>query len=113
MPMRKSLFLILTLVLIAVPVFLMTHAFTHFAQVEAQDAVDSGEEGVDLDEICLDCLALTGFSMLFAATGLLFANTVARRRLPFWQSACVSNSNSLPYRSRAPPVGIIRRSIIN
>lgn len=103
MLMRKSLFLVLALVLTAVPVFLMAHAFTHFAQGEVQNTLDSGEEGVDLDEICLDCLALTGFNILFAATELSFANTIARRRLPFYRSARAPNFNPLPYRSRAPP----------
>ncbi len=104
MLMRKSLFLILTLALIMVPVFLMAHAFTHFAQVDVQDAADSGEEAIDLDEICLDCLALAGFNFLFIAAALLFGNSVARRRcLPLWPPARLIDFNRSPYRSRAPP----------
>jgi len=104
MLMRKSLFLILTLALIMVPVFLMAHAFTHFAQADVQDAADSGEEAIDLDEICLDCLALTGFNFLFIAAALLFGNSVARRCLPLWPPAhLLIDSNRSPYRSRAPP----------
>jgi hypothetical protein len=103
MLMRKSLFLILTLALIMVPVFLMAHAFTHFAQADVQDAADSGEEAIDLDEICLDCLALTGFNFLFIAAALLFGNSVARRCLPLWPPAHLIDSNRSPYRSRAPP----------
>lgn len=103
MMMRKSLFLILTLLLVAVPVFLMAHAFTHFAQTDVQAAAESGEEGVDLDEICLDCLALTGFNVLLLATVLLPGNSLTRHRLPFWPPVFLTDNSHLPYRSRAPP----------
>ena len=105
MLMRKSLFLLLTLVLVTVPVFLMAHAFTHYAQTDLQDAPET-EEGVDLDEICLDCLALAGFHVLFIVAGFLFNQVLIRARLPLWFLVRVSHDSNHPYYSRAPPACI-------
>ena len=63
---RKSFFLILVFALLSVPVFLMAHAFTHFAQVDALDITEAeNDDDADRDEICLDCLAFTALSIIF------------------------------------------------
>ncbi len=100
---RKSLFLFLTLALLFVPVFLMAHAFTHFAQIDVLDVAETeSDDGVDLDEICLDCLALTALNIILIASGLFLSDSV-RRRSSFWAMAHYSDNKAVPYHSRAPP----------
>lgn len=102
--LRKSLFLILTLALLGAPVFLLAHAFTHYAQTGEPDIAGSRDEaGIDLDEICFDCVALTALNFILIVAKLLLSNTATRRRLPAWEPACHANSTIFPYFSRAPP----------
>lgn len=102
---RKSLFLILTLAVLSVPIFLMAHAFTHYAQTDALDADDSeNDAGIDLDEICLDCLAFTAISLFLIASGLFLPISVIRHRLPLWAMRWQSDSRTFSYCSRAPPL---------
>ncbi len=106
--MRKSLFLILTLALLSVPVFSMAHVFTHFAQADVLDVTGAEtDEGVDLDEICLDCLALTALNIFLAATGLSLAGPVARHRLSLLTVRHHYDNKILSYHSRAPPFHFI------
>lgn len=102
MLMRKSLFLLLTLVLVTVPVFLMAHAFTHYAQTGVEDVPES-EEGIDLDEICLECLALAGFHLLLVIAGFLLNSILICVRLPLWFLVRITQDNHHFYFSRAPP----------
>ncbi len=102
---RKSLFLILTLAVISVPVFLMAHAFTHYAQTDVLDVSNSeGDAGIDLDEICLDCLAFTAISLFLIASGLFLRILVIRHCLPLWAIRYQSDSRTPSYCSRAPPL---------
>ena len=102
--MRKSLFLILTLALLSVPVFSMAHAFTHFAQTDVLDGTETEtDNGADLDEICLDCLALTALNIFLAASGFSLAGPVARHRLSLLTVRLHSDNKILSYHSRAPP----------
>jgi hypothetical protein len=102
---RKSLFLILTLALLFVPVLSMAHAFTHFAQTDVLNAIDSeGDAGVDLDEICLDCLALTVLSIIYIASGLSLSDLETRGRFPAAAMEHHSDNKPLFYHSRAPPL---------
>ncbi|QOJ24641.1 MAG: hypothetical protein HRU78_14110 [Gammaproteobacteria bacterium] len=101
---RKSLFLFLTLALLAVPVFLMAHAFTHYAQADVLESVESeNDAGVDLDEICFDCVALTALNFILIASGLRLCNSTTRRHLSFFTSVHHADKAALPYFSRAPP----------
>lgn len=109
---RKSLFLFLTLALLSVPVFLMAHTFTHFAQIDVLDVAETeteteSDEGVDLDEICLECLALTALNIILIAAGLSLSDSASRRRLLFWAMERRSDNQTLPYHSRAPPLHIL------
>ncbi len=101
---RKSLFLILALALLSVPVFLMAHAFTHFAQVDVLDVAETeNSEETDLDDICFDCLALTALSILVIASGFLLGNSTTRLRLSLLTIRHHSDNQSFSYHSRAPP----------
>ena len=102
---RKSLFLILTLALLSVPIFSMAHAFTHFAQADVLDITETETgNGADLDEICLDCLALTALNMFLVASGLALCAPIARHHLPLLTARHHSDNKILSYHSRAPPV---------
>lgn len=102
---RKSLFLILTLALLCVPVFLMAHAFTHFAQTDVLDVTESeSDAGVDLDEICLDCLALTALSIILIASRLSLSDPTTRSRFSDGAMEHHPDNKTLPYHSRAPPL---------
>ncbi|MEK6735618.1 MAG: hypothetical protein AABY47_03540 [Pseudomonadota bacterium] len=101
---RKSLFLILALALLSVPIFLMAHAFTHFAQVDVLDVAETGNsEEADLDDICFDCLALTALNILVIASGFLLGNSATRLRLSLLTIRHHSDNQSFSYYSRAPP----------
>ncbi len=103
---RKSLFLILTLAILCVPVFLMAHAFTHYAQADLLDVIDNqNDTDIDLDEICLDCLALTALNLFLIASGLLLRISVTRHHLSLWAIRWHSDSQTPFYCSRAPPIG--------
>ncbi len=110
--MRNSLFLILALALLTVPVFLMAHAFTHFVEVEADEIsiTDAGNphvedyHDIDIDDICLDCLALSGLSTIFTALGLLLIGQTARQRLVPQKSRHNLYKKPSPYCPRGPPL---------
>lgn len=102
---RKSLFLILTLALLSVPIFSMAHAFTHFAQADVLDVTETKtDNGADLDEICLDCLALTALNIFLVASGLALCGPIARHRLSLLTIRHHPDNKILSYHSRAPPV---------
>ncbi|PSJ17724.1 hypothetical protein [Nitrosomonas supralitoralis] len=102
---RKSLFLILALAILSVPVFLMAHAFTHYTQTDGLEvSISENDTGIDLDEICLDCLALTALNLLLIAIGLFLRISVVRHRLPLSAMRWHSDSKTACYFSRAPPL---------
>lgn len=105
MMIRKSLFLILTLAVLCVPVFLITHAFTHYAQADLLDVIDNeNDTDIDLDEICPDCLALTALNLYLIAAGLFLCISVTRHRLSLWAMKRHSDNKILSYCTRAPPL---------
>lgn len=100
---RKSLLLILTLALLSVPIFSMAHAFTHFAQTDVLDVTEAEtDDGVDLDEICLDCLALTALNIFLITSGLSLSGPIARLRLSLLTARYHSDNKILSYHPRAP-----------
>lgn len=108
--MRKSLFLILALALLSVPVFLMAHAFTHFVEAEAISIADTesphidDDHDIDIDGICLDCLALAGLSVLFHALVFLLVDQVRCQRLVPLKTKYSLHKKSSPYCPRGPPI---------
>ena len=104
---RKTLFLILALALSSVPVFLMAHAFTHFAQVDVLDTTETGNDSeADLDEICLDCLALTALNIILIAAGYVLGDSTSHRSLALVTIRHYADNASFYY-SRAPPFPIL------
>ena len=107
--MRNSLFLILVLAILSVPVFLIAHAFTHFVEADAVSITDTGsphvedDHDIDIDDICLDCLALTGLSTIFTALGFLLARLTARQRLVPQKTRHNLYKKSSLYCPRGPP----------
>ena len=93
MMLRKQLFLVLVLALAGVPILQAAHALTHVGETTPGHIVSSSEtmesaaiESVtppvageadgeaDNDRLCLDCLALTGFSVIFSVGAFGFNN---------------------------------------
>jgi len=108
--MRKSLFLILALALVSVPVFLMAHAFTHFVEADAISITDTvsahveDDHDIDIDVICLDCLALTGLSTMLVTLGFLLVGQTTLRLLTRQIAIHHQQRKSSPYCPRAPPL---------
>jgi len=101
---RKSLFLILALALLSVPVFSMAHTFTHFAQVDVLDVTETeNDDGVDLNEICFDCLALTALNIFLIVSGFSLSDSAVHLRPSLLTTRLHSDNKYFPYYSRAPP----------
>ncbi|MDP1559443.1 MAG: hypothetical protein Q8K59_06380 [Nitrosomonas sp.] len=108
--MRKSLFFILVLALLSVPVFLMAHAFTHFAQIEATSVTDAeslqveNEDDIDIDDICFDCLALTALGTILITSGFFRVDQAACQLIAQLKTWHDSRKKSSLYCPRAPPI---------
>lgn len=111
--LRKILFLILVLALSFVPVLQAAHALTHFGEADvvgmAQpndhegESESDGDAGVDRDRICLDCLVLTGFSVIFTILAVFLCDQTSRRFLPYFKPRPILLNWSFPYLTRGPP----------
>src|SRR5687768_9579872 len=104
MILRKLLFLILVSALSFVPILQAAHALTHVGEADIvgiaeadghqgendidAHASDAGA-GIDSDRFCLDCLALTGFSVIFIILAVLFGDQISRQSLPYLKSRFV------------------------
>ncbi len=108
MILRKSLFLILALALLSVPVLQTAHALTHFAHADtiSTSPADNaqGESDTDADRVCLDCLALTAFGVALPLLAFLFVARMLRQRLPPLKHRPILRNFSSPYLTRAPPL---------
>lgn len=103
-----GLFFILVLSLSFVPIFQATHALTHIdmtdvAQADSHQGESEAEAGVDVDRICLDCLALTAFSIILPILAIFFFDQTMRQRLLRVKSRQVLRNFTSPYLTRAPP----------
>lgn len=109
--LRKGLFLILVFALSFVPVFQAAHALTHVTHDDSIGAVqadsDQGHSETDpdsgADRICLECLALTAFSIILPILAIFFFNQMKRQRLPQLKSGRILLNFSSHYLTRAPP----------
>ena len=117
----KGLFFLLVLALSLVPVFQAAHALTHFAPVDTVLNAESDTSqnwsaplqeaesdthpagGLDSDRICLDCLALAAFGILFPVLAFCFFSQIGRQHLADTTRALIFSSFSFPYFTRAPP----------
>lgn len=106
---RKSLSLILALALVSVPVSLMAHAFTHFVEADAISITGTGsahiedDHDIDIDDICLDCLALTGLSTMLVTFGFLLVSQTTLKLLARQIARHHQQRKSSPYCPRGPP----------
>ena len=103
---RNTLYLILVLALISVPIFQAAHALTHVSDITAieQSQADiHDEEDAGFDKICLDCLALTGFSILFSILAAFSLNLLIQQQLRHIKRKPVLCNYFLTYLTRAPP----------
>ncbi len=107
---RNSLYLILALTLISVPVFQAAHALTHVTDIDTISSVqvdsnqDKNDTDSDIDKICLDCLALTAFGATFSILAFFFHSKVMRQFLSYLKLRYILSNFSSPYFSRAPPL---------
>ncbi|MDE2366456.1 MAG: hypothetical protein KGM95_05930 [Betaproteobacteria bacterium] len=113
--LHKGLFLILVLALSFVPVFQTAHALTHVAPGDtsgyAQADGDQGERDADTDtdtdtdtdRVCLDCLALTAFSIIPPILAFFFFGQIGRQLLQHSKSRRILLNFSSAYLTRAPP----------
>lgn len=107
MGLRKGLFLILVLVFSLVPVFQATHALTHVdiigvVQADDHEQNETGPDS-DLDRICLDCVALSAFSIIPLILIPLFLDQTTRQLPPLLKFRRTLPGFSFPYLTRAPP----------
>lgn len=117
MMLRKILFLILVSGLSLVPILQAAHALTHVGEADTagiaqadshqeEDGLDAHADAgadIDSDRICLDCLALTGFSAIFIILAVLSGGQISRQTRLYLKSRFVIRSFSSPYLTRGPP----------
>lgn len=109
----KSLLLILILALSYVPVFQEAHVLTHVDSVHETHlgdgsvlrGVNSGEVDIDIDRACLDCLALTGLSIIFSTLAIFFRNQTGQRSPRQDEPEQRLSGFASLYPTRAPPRG--------
>ena len=106
---RNSLYLILVLTLISVPVFQAAHVLTHVSDIDATNLVqvDNGnhdQDDVDFDKICLDCLALTAFSVIFSILAAFSVNLIMQGQLQELKHEHIFRYFFFTYLTRAPPL---------
>ena len=104
---RGFLYLALLIALISVPVFQAAHALTHVADIDTINLiqVDSSynQDDADFDQICLDCLALTSFSIIFSILSVFFVNLIMQRQLQELKHEHIFLCFLYTYLTRAPP----------
>lgn len=120
---RKQLFLVLLVLALAwVPVLQAAHALTHVGEITSGDIVseletmeDAAVKGVippvadeadgeaDNDRLCLDCLALTGFSVIFSILVIVFSSQTRRQARLYRKSQPLFFNSYTPYSTRGPP----------
>ena len=122
MMLCKQLFLILALVLAWVPVLQTAHALTHVGEVTSSETApepgtveddtvkgvthptaDEADGDTDNDRLCLDCLTLTGFSVIFSIIAIGFSNQIRRQVHPYRKSQPLLLNFYTPYSTRGPP----------
>jgi hypothetical protein len=120
--LRKQLFLVLVLALAWVPVLQAVHALTHVGEITSSLIVseletmesaaiesvippvaDEAEGESDNDRLCLDCLALTGFSVIFSILVIVFSSQTRRQARLYRKSQPLFFNSYTPYSTRGPP----------
>lgn len=122
--LRKQSFLVLLALALAWgPVLQAAHALTHVGETTAGDIVsevetmedaavkdvippvaDEAEGEADNDRLCLDCLALTGFSVIFSILVIVFSSQTRRQARLYRKSQPLFFNSYTSYSTRGPPV---------
>jgi hypothetical protein len=105
---RGFLYLVLVVALISVPVFQAAHALTHVDDIDNTInlvQVDSSydQDDTDFDQICLDCLALTAFSIIISILAAFFVNLIIQGQLQELKHEHIFLCFLYTYLTRAPP----------
>jgi hypothetical protein len=105
---RSFLYIVLAIAIISVPVFQAAHALTHVSDtdtinlIQADDSHDQDE--TDFDQVCLDCLALTAFSIIFSILAAFSVNLIMQGRLRELKHRHIHLHFFFTYLTRAPPL---------
>ena len=95
------------IVLISVPVFQTAHALTHVVDIDTISLVqvDSShdQDDADFDQICLDCLALTAFSIIFSILVAFLVNLIMQGQQQELKHEHIFLYFLYTYLTRAPP----------
>lgn len=120
--LRKQLFLVLALALAGIPVLQAAHALTHVGEITSNPIVseletmggaaiesiilpvaDEADGEADNDRLCLDCLALTGFSVIFSILVIVFSSQTRRQARLYRKPQPLFFNSYTPYSTRGPP----------
>ena len=105
---RIFLYLVLVTAILSVPVFQAAHALTHVSDIAtinpAQVDGNHDQEDTDFDQICLDCLALTAFSIIFSILAAFSVNLIMQGRLSELKHKYIHHHFFSIYLTRAPPL---------
>ena len=109
--LSRQLFLLLVLALSLVPVFQAAHMLTHVAPADMIELIqadgglheDEGDADANVDKICLDCLAMTGFSVIAAILAVWLFGQEGRCPPAYGKSRNSLPDFSFAYLTRAPP----------
>mgnify|MGYP006873464789 CR=1 FL=1 len=109
--LRKQLFLVLALALAGIPVLQAAHALTHVGEITSNPIVSeletmggaAIESEADNDRLCLDCLALTGFSVIFSILVIVFSSQTRRQARLYRKPQPLFFNSYTPYSTRGPP----------
>ena len=69
----------------------------------ASDLLVDTDVDADIDRICLDCLALVGFCIIFSILAVVTLDQATRQRLTCLKSRSLLLNFSTPYPTRGPP----------
>ncbi|MBN9132512.1 MAG: hypothetical protein J0H48_03985 [Nitrosospira multiformis] len=113
--------MVLALVLAWVPVLQAAHALTHVGEITSPivseletvegvavkgvipPAVGEADGEADNDRLCLDCLALTGFSVIFSILVIVFSSQTRRQARLYRKPQRLFFNSYTPYSTRGPP----------
>lgn len=105
---RIFLYLVLAIAIISVPVSQAAHALTHVSDIATINPVQvensHDQDDADFDQICLDCLALTAFSIIFSILAAFSVNLIMQGRLRELKHKHIHLHFFSKYLTRAPPL---------
>jgi len=107
MLIRKFLYFALAITIVSVPVFQAAHALTHVSDIDTISYIqidNDHQEDDDFDQICLDCLALTAFTIVAAIFSYFLINFIRQGVLCKLRHMPIHVHFFSKYHKRAPPL---------